>query len=616
MPEPFRLGVGEVRQRIFEASGTPSAGSGSLAGRLFHRTVEAVFCEDHPAYWRLSLAADLDSEKWAARLYDLVLGPQLTRFEASLRESGSETLALWEGVRSFARWFCGLLRETNVQYDDHRERWQGADALFRTEVELAATFQEPEWPNAVEVTGRADHLIRLAPDRWCVVEFKLGAGHRESDLAQVCLYHEMLGGTGSAALVHFDAGPVPEQQVFNGDLIREVRPALVNLIGAMAGFSAAPISQPQTGWPKPARAIDIEVGERLIRALREYGADAKLAAEPLVGPTFVRYVLEPGRGISVSKLEQQGANLQMRLQLESPPLIGRSSGRIAVDIQRADREFVAFRDLLPIRERDRDSNSQVLAGIDLYGKVHFADLAGHAPHILVGGATFSGKSEWLRCAVASLLVSNSPDRLRLILIDPKKNAFSGLNQSEYLWRPDAFIDNPEEEPVLSMLEELAAEMRSRYDLLKTAHADNLNDYAQKTGSAPPRLVCVADEFAELLMSKNKRAAREIESGFVRIAQLGRAAGIHLILATQRPSKQIVTGLLKANMPAKIALRVANRVESSVLLDQTGAQFLLGNGDLLFSTGGYDPVRLQSAWIGEPDRQVLFAGGTRRSSSAS
>ena len=149
-------------------------------------------------------------------------------------------------------------------------------------------------------------------------------------------------------------------------------------------------------------------------------------------------------------------------------------------------------------------------------------------------------------------------------------------------------------------------MSRRYELFKQAGADDLARYRKKTDTVLPRVVCVVDEFADLLLAGGRRQRDDLERGFVRIAQIGRAAGIHLILATQRPSRQVVSGVLKANLPGQIALKVANRTDSGVLLDRGGAQNLLGKGDLLLSIGG-DPVRLQSPWLSEEERLLVFRG---------
>jgi DNA segregation ATPase FtsK/SpoIIIE, S-DNA-T family len=290
-------------------------------------------------------------------------------------------------------------------------------------------------------------------------------------------------------------------------------------------------------------------------------------------------------------------------------MIDLSAGRVAVDVQRKDREFVSFgelRDRLNAENKEA-GDSHVLAGVDLAGRIEFVDLAKDVPHLLVAGVPGSGKSEWLRAAVASLIVTNTPNTVRFILIDPKKNAFGELSGSSYLWRSDSLIDTPEGQ-VIPLLNNLIEEMKDRYERFKKVSADDLLDYQRKTRLQLPRLLCVVDEYAELLMGTRKKADREqVETSFMRIAQMGRAAGIHLVLATQRPSRQVVTGVLKANIPGRVALKVSNRIESGVVLDQSGAEFLLGMGDLLLAAASSTPIRLQSAYLSETDRQEIFRG---------
>jgi hypothetical protein len=338
----IRLTVSDIRQKIFEVSDEPSHGIGALPGRLFHQVADCALRNGHPAFWQFVLTNELDAEEWAQKLYHEVLGPGLTNSQSALRDNGLEVWQLWCAVRSFASWFCGVLSEAVnrglLEFDVRKECWLGADTLFEQECDLSATLREPGWTAEVTVVGRADHLIRVDQHQWCVVEFKLGGGHAEADAAQACLYHELLGGgIGSAALVLFDGSPKPKEIVLSAEWIGQARPKLMELIGSLAGVTnrqppAPVVHEPKTTWPKQARQIERDQGVRLIETLKEFNADASLACDPLVGPTFVRYLLEPGHRIPAKRIVGQGANLQVRLQLDEEPMIGLVSGRIAVDV--------------------------------------------------------------------------------------------------------------------------------------------------------------------------------------------------------------------------------------------------------------------------------------------
>ena len=620
MPDrPVRLTVSEIRQEIFKISGRPAEGAGSLAGGLFHETASCALTDGHPACWKSVLTSTLDEQQWLAALYDSVLGPGLMRLQPLLADSGEDVLKLWNAAQQFVHWFCGLLREAiergAIHYGERREEWAGAESLIQAEYEAEKGFCLPGWARPVVVSGRLDQFVRIGPDRWCVVEFKLGGGHPEADAVQVCLYHELLGGNGTAALLHFGNGPKEEELLFQQARLQEARPTLIALIGALARVSSIKLGdigseavQGAEAWPRKPGEAEIEMGRKLERTLREYGAEAQLAGDPQMGPTFVRFLLEPQRGITVSKIERRGAELQMRLGLDQEPIIHRVEGRIAVDVQRRNREYVSFGSLRAQLGSASPENgtAKVLAGVDLRGRLHFLELSGECPHVLVGGGTGSGKTEWLRAAVASLIVTNTPETLRLAVVDPKRNAFPELAGSPFLWRPNALVDSPDSS-VLSLLEDLIEEMSRRNGLLRDAAADDLMQYRQRTGLTIPRVVIAVDEFAELLLSGGKKQRDEFEQSFIRIAAVGRAAGVHLILATQRPSRQVVSGNLKANLPGKIAMRVSNRIDSGVLIDQPGAEHLLGRGDLLLAGLSSDPVRLQSAWLSEEERQLIFRG---------
>jgi hypothetical protein len=612
---PVRLTVSEIRQEIYEVSEHRSAGAGGVVGQLFHKVARCALTDEHPACWKRALTSDLNEPEWLASLYNAVLGPGLTRLQPSLADRGEDILCLWSATQQFVHWFIGLLRQAiangGLQYDGRREEWIGAGSLFQVECDVEKVIQEPGWTSSVVVSGRLDQFVRRGPDQWCVVEFKLGGGHAEADAAQVCLYHELLGGTGSAALVHFGNDPQTAQEIlFQKAAIDAARPSLISLIGALAGVSPATLKSGISAEAEPPVKIrlpdeaDREIGRKLERTLREYGAEAHVSGDPQVGPTFVRYQLEPQRGVTVRRIEGRGAELQVRLGLEQEPIIHRVDGRIAIDVQRRDREYVPFASLRAQLAANAHGSAKMLAGVDLAGRLYFLDLARDSPHVLVGGETGSGKTEWLRAAIASLIVTNTPETLRLVVVDPAEKAFTELEGSPFLLHKDALIDS-HDKSVLSLLEDLIEEIKRRKGLFKHAAADDIAQYRRKTGQVLPRVVTVVDEFAELLQSGSRRQRDEFEQRFIRIAQIGRAFGIHLVLATQRPSRQVVSGNLKANLPGKIAMRVSTRINSAVLIDQSGAERLLGRGDLLLAGLSSEPVRLQSAWLSEEERRLIF-----------
>jgi DNA segregation ATPase FtsK/SpoIIIE-like protein len=252
-------------------------------------------------------------------------------------------------------------------------------------------------------------------------------------------------------------------------------------------------------------------------------------------------------------------------------------------------------------------SAKVPVGLDLDGRLHCADLSDPAhTHILVAGTTGSGKSEWLRTALAGLITSNTPETLRLVLIDPKRVAFGDLHRSPFLLDEGALVF-PDERDVTEILGVLIEEMEGRYRLMQTEGVGDIEELARHQGSALPRIVCVCDEYADLVGHGEKKRRQAIEQCIVRLGAKARASGIHLILATQHPSRQIITGALNANMPCRVGLRMQNAIESRMLLNTAGAERLLGQGDLLFRDIG-DPQRLQALYLSASNRGQIFQSG--------
>jgi len=358
---------------------------------------------------------------------------------------------------------------------------------------------------------------------------------------------------------------------------------------------------PTSPPPRPPDPPHIELGRKLRDVLRQFNAPVEFTGDPIVGPTFLRFPVRPARGIRPEAIRKLSTALQVRLGLKTLPFIHNPGGRMVVDVERADREVVPFgsiRNQLPTPDPVAGC-SKLPVGVDLESKLKFADLADSANcHLLVAGTTGSGKTEWLRMALAGLLLTNTPRTLRLVLIDPKRSSFTDLNGSAFVWGGGKILYPDQVNPV-STFNDLVDEMDRRYRLFQQHGFENLQQYHQ-TGHQLPRIVCVCEEYSDILGYGRK----DIETRIQRLGQKARGAGIHVILTVQQPSRDIVKGTLQATIPARIGLRVNNPIESRMLLDRAGAEELLPEGDLLFKDIG-EPMRLQAPFLAQEERRRLF-----------
>ncbi|MCB5228499.1 MAG: DNA translocase FtsK [Candidatus Cloacimonetes bacterium] len=339
--------------------------------------------------------------------------------------------------------------------------------------------------------------------------------------------------------------------------------------------------------------------EVLTDKLSEFGIEAEVR-HVNIGPIITQYELEPAKGVKVNRFTSLADDLALAIKARSirvqAPIPGR--GLIGVEIPNLTRDMIYLKDLL-LSEEMKKSSSKLMFGLgkDIAGKPVVTDLA-KMPHLLIAGATGSGKSVCINTIIMSLIMRTRPEDLRLILIDPKRVELAGYNGLPHLigdvvTEPDNALEN---------MYWAVREMERRYELLQEAKVRDIGSYNQQAAKEEemeklPYIIIIVDEFADLIMTSGK----DIEHPITRLAQMARAVGIHLILATQRPSIKVITGIIKANFPARIAFQVSSRVDSRVILDMIGAERLLGSGDMLFLPPGKAvPERIHGAFVSDKE----------------
>ena len=351
--------------------------------------------------------------------------------------------------------------------------------------------------------------------------------------------------------------------------------------------------------------------QQIENVLKSFGVSiSKIRAT--IGPTITLYEITPAPGVRISKIRNLEDDIALSLSALGIRIIAPMPGQgtIGIEVPNAKPQIVSMESILNSRKFQESNYELPMAlGKTITNEVFMVDLA-KMPHLLVAGATGQGKSAGLNAIITSLLYKKHPAELKLVMVDPKKVEFSIYSPivNHFL----AQIEDEEDEPiitdvqkVINTLKSLCVEMDSRYDLLKRARARNIKEYNEKFKNRillpekghrfMPYIVVIIDEFGDLIMT----AGKEIELPIARIAQLARAVGIHMIIATQRPTTNIITGTIKANFPARMAFKVSAMVDSRTILDRPGANQLVGKGDMLFLAGN-DPVRVQCAFVDTPE----------------
>jgi S-DNA-T family DNA segregation ATPase FtsK/SpoIIIE len=360
----------------------------------------------------------------------------------------------------------------------------------------------------------------------------------------------------------------------------------------------------------------------LIQTLRTFKVESQIAGRT-TGPVVTQYEVVPAPGVKVNRIAALDADLALALRAPSIRIVAPIPGKgaVGVDVPNPEPEVVFLRRILETATFQKARGALPLAlGKDLTGRPYVADLA-RMPHLLIAGATGSGKSICINTLITSLIYRHSPKTLRLLMIDPKMVELSMYGDLPHLRHP--VVTDPSD--AASVLKWAVLEMERRYALLHVNGARSLAEFNGRVDEGQelrraepgaeddpdrwrydegplPYIVAVVDELADLMMS----VQAEIEKPLAQLAQKARAIGIHLVVATQRPSVNVITGLIKANFPCRIAFRVSSKVDSRTIIDQNGADALLGNGDMLFlPPGSSDPVRIQGAYISTEDTERLM-----------
>ena len=354
------------------------------------------------------------------------------------------------------------------------------------------------------------------------------------------------------------------------------------------------------------------ISNQLIDVLQEFGINSARIVDTHVGPSVTQYEIAIGHGTKLSKIV--GLNKEISLALAKKdvriqaPIPGKST--IGIEVANQTIQPVSFREVFEkLPENKSNSKLLVVLGKNIMGEVKWAELD-KTPHLLVAGSTGSGKSVCINCIISSILMRTKPDEVKLVMVDPKKVELSNYNGVPHLLTP--VVTDPKKASIA--LQKIVHEMESRYDIFESSKVKNITTYNEmidkKNQGRPddekipkmPYIVVIIDELADLMLV----AAKDVEDSIMRITQMARAAGIHLIVATQRPSTDVITGVVKANIPSRISFSVSSSIDSRTILDMAGAEKLLGKGDMLFLPMGENvPERIQGSFVSDEEIERII-----------
>ncbi len=357
------------------------------------------------------------------------------------------------------------------------------------------------------------------------------------------------------------------------------------------------------------KEIYYKVSKQLEQKLKNFGVSGKVVGiSP--GPVVTTYEYSPAPGVKINKIVGLADDLALGLKAQSVRVVGSVPGKAAlgIEIPNEERQIVYIRELIAGEAYRANSHKLSIAlGLDVVGNLAMANLA-KMPHLLIAGATGAGKSVGINTIIASILYNATPAEVRFLMVDPKRIELSGYEGIPHLLHP-VVVD-----PKLASraLNWAVREMERRYRLLEEARVKSFDSYNESQSDKLPYIVVIVDELADLMMV----ASKDVEAAIARLAQMARAAGIHLILATQRPSVDVLTGLIKANFPTRISFKVSSKIDSRTILDASGAEHLLGAGDMLFLAPGTAQIkRIHGAYISEKETSDIVEFWKKQGSSA-
>ena len=615
-------------------------GSGNFPGSFFHDKIARPFYRELAGPKRSPLKTELASliaerpgnfaESFHLALKNHVLDPALAKHASRL--GTDQIMALAGGVAAWAKHLAAFSKD-----------W--IDSPDRSKIDISEVFCDPErrmkhsfslpGGGSLTVSGAFDALmVDRRTGRAIVVEFKGFKPSREDeDFLQAALYGLLIeketGIVPSCAVLYLEEEP---EAFYSADTVRGSRRNLESLMETVCqvianarnkGKARLPFSQDRSlcavclfdsrcdadwGARRESETVrsdpEPDDAEKAMKRLLSTLEVLKLPARSdgyIAGPRLTRLKIKPElkKGVTVRKVMSRAEDLQIAMELKAPPLIRAQAGHISIDIPRKTNQPLT---LLEVWEKEKDSGKKrsraaFPIGMAIDGSVEWADLTSPTmTSILVAGTAGSGKSVFLRAALLGMALNAGPDRIKFTLIDPKRVTFTDLSAVPHLDGP-VIMDL---EPALQALERLAVEMEERYDVFSETGAIDIAEYNSLHDPMAHHVVII-DEYADLMIEKEFK--KQAELFIQRLCQKGRAAGFHIILSTQRPDSKVVTPLIKANLQLKVALKVTTATNSQIVLDEPGAERLMGNGDML--VGGAVPLmRLQGPFPTKTEREMV------------